>query len=363
MNSKIAYYAISNPTGTAAEAPALPRVIPNGVANTNDVIADITAGIAATEARCRIALEALVSVALEHVRNGETVDLGGFRLKARIPGSMPCVDTPFGFGENTLVVDVLPEPELNAALADLVPYKVDASEITSMIKVSNVTDVATMRIGEIHGTAPFIITGNSMTLDAEGESAKLVDRKTGEALATAEVVTVSKGQRATCAFNPTAGGIAAGSYWLVVTTFGLIGETTPRVFRKPVTLVEAVPAPEPEPLVEIPAYGLKVMSVEPKSGAKLVFGEEWTFRGEGLASFDTAGQGISEITCRVDSAEAPTAYETELSFAADGRTLGVKAKGSAGSLALGEHLAFFTIECMGAGSESGTFSVPFTVED
>ena len=49
MNAKIAYYAIPNPTGTAPEAPALPRVIPNGVANTNDVIADIRNGIATTE--------------------------------------------------------------------------------------------------------------------------------------------------------------------------------------------------------------------------------------------------------------------------------------------------------------------------
>ena len=245
MNSKIAYFAIPNPTGTAAEAPALPRVIPNGVANTNDVIADIRNGIAATEARCRIALEAILAVAIEHVRNGETVDLGGFRLRARIPGSMPCVDTPFDFGANTLVVDVLAEQELNAALEGLVPYKVDASELTSMIKVSNVTDVATMRIGEIRGTDEFIITGNGVTLDAPGESAKLVDKKTQAELATAEVVSVSKGQRATCKFAAVTGGVAAGQYWLVVTTFGLIGETTPRAFRKPVTLVEAIPAPPP----------------------------------------------------------------------------------------------------------------------
>ena len=250
MNSKIAYYAIPNPTDTASEAPALPRVIPNGVANTNDVIADITDGIAASEARCRIALEAIVAVALEHVRNGETVDLGGFRLRARIPGSMPCVDTPFDFGENTLVVDVLAEQELNDALQGLVPYKVDASELTSMIKVSNVTDVATMHIGEIHGTDEFIITGNGVTLDAEGESAKLVDKKTGAELATAEVESVSKGQRATCKFAAVAGGIAKGQYWLVVTTFGLIGETTPRVFRKPVTLTEAIPAALPKVTID-----------------------------------------------------------------------------------------------------------------
>ena len=79
------------------------------------------------------------------------------------------------------------------------------------------------------------------------ESAKLIDRKAGEELATAEVTTVSKGQRATCKFNPGDEDIAKGSYWLVVTTFGLIGETTPRVFRKPVTLVEPIPAIQTAP--------------------------------------------------------------------------------------------------------------------
>ena len=58
---------------------------------------------------------------------------------------------------------------------------------------------------------------------------------------TAEVVSVSKGQRATCRFNPGESEIAAGNYWLVITTFGLVGETTPRVFRKAVTLTEPIP--------------------------------------------------------------------------------------------------------------------------
>ena len=297
MNSKIAYFAIPNPTGTAAEAPALPRVIPNGVANTNDVIADIRNGIAATEARCRIALEAILAVAIEHVRNGETVDLGGFRLRARIPGSMPCVDTPFDFGANTLVVDVLADQELNAALEGLVPYKVDASELTSMIKVSNVTDVATMRIGEIRGTDEFIITGNGVTLDAPGESAKLVDKKTQAELATAEVVSVSKGQRATCKFAAVTGGVAAGQYWLVVTTFGLIGETTPRAFRKPVTLVEAIPAP-PEPIAKSEDGITKVMTlVDAVTGADRVISgmNDFVLDGEGLELAEDGGDGVTGV--------------------------------------------------------------------
>ena len=292
MNAKIAYYAIPNPTGTAPEAPALPRVIPNGVANTNDVIADIRNGIATTEARCRIALEAVIAVALEHVRNGETVDLGGFRLRPRIPGSMPCADTPFDFGENTLVVDVLADQELNAALEGLVPYKVDASELTSMIKVSNVTDVATQVIGEIRGTDEFIITGNGVTLDAAGESAKLVDKKSGAELATAEVVSVSKGQRATCKFAAVPGGIARGAYWLVVTTFGLVGETTPRVFRKPVTLVE--PIPEPDPLAVSEDGDVKVMTLGTLSNKT-----PCTMTGTNVGYDDAAENGIYEVRASI----------------------------------------------------------------
>ena len=349
--NKIAYYAIPNPTDTASEAPALPRVIPNGVANTNDVIADITDGIAATEARCRIALEAIVAVALEHVRRGETVDLGGFRLRARIPGSMPCVDTPFDFGENTLVVDVLAEAELNEALATLVPFKVDASELASMIKVSNVTDVATMSIGEIHGTDEFIITGNGVTLDAEGESAKLVDRKTGAELATAEVVTVSKGQRATCKFNPVEGGIATGSYWLVVTTFGLIGESTPRVFRKPVTLVEAIPA-GPVPIATNSDGTVKCMSVEdPESPELPVLGNDWTIGFEGLAD---------NAKWRYDSTSFKVGGETKDSRATcDGDTLtfcGVEGVGETG-----EHDGVITVTLVDKDDEETTDTVEIPV--
>ena len=42
-------------------------------------------------------------------------------------------------------------------------------------------------------------------------------------------------------------------------TFGLIGESTPRVFRKPVTLVEVIPAP--------PAK--KTLTVHPTAAAAL----------------------------------------------------------------------------------------------
>ena len=181
---------------------------------------------------------------------GYTVDMGALRMKARIPGSMPCEDTPFDPETNACVIELYADGELSGAFDELVPVKLSAEQLRNAIRFSNVMDVETQYMGEIHGTGEFMILGNGITLDAEGESAKLLDRKTGEVLATAEVTTVSKGQRATCAFAAVPGGIAKGTYVLEVTTFGLVGETTPRVFRKPVSLLEAIPAPTPVPALE-----------------------------------------------------------------------------------------------------------------
>ena len=268
MDSKnsIGYYLRPNPTDTAAEAPYLPKLVPNGVANLNDIAERIGASLPVSAERAKLLIREAFTEAIGMALQAYTVDMGALRMKARIPGSMPCEDTPFDPEANACVIELYADTELSGAFEALKLVRLSAAELATAIKVSNVTDVATMSIGEIHGTDEFIITGNGVTLDAAGESAKLVDRRTGAELATAEVVTVSKGQRATCKFNPTADGIAAGSYWLVVTTFGLIGESTPRVFRKPVTLTEAIPAP-PEPIAESSDGVVKVYAVEDDAGA------------------------------------------------------------------------------------------------
>ena len=242
----IRYYLVKNATDTAAKAPYTVRVVPNGVANLNDLVAEILTRISSSEQRVRMALAEAAKVMLKHVLAGETVDFGGIRFKAQIPGSMDYEDSPFEPGVDEVVVCAYADDELRGTFDGIVPAKLSAEEVAASVKVSNVMDVATERFGEIHGTAPFKVLGNGVTLDGEGESAKLLDKKTGEALATAGVTTVSKGQRATCALGPVAGGIARGAYVLEVTTFGLVGETAPRVFRKPVTLAEAVPdVPKP----------------------------------------------------------------------------------------------------------------------
>ena len=293
----IRYYLVKNATDTAAKAPYTVRVVPNGVANLNDLVAEILTRISSSEQRVRMALAEAAKVMLKHVLAGETVDFGGIRFKAQIPGSMDYEDSPFEPGVDEVVVCAYADDELRGTFDGIVPAKLSAEEVAASVKVSNVMVVATERFGEIHGTAPFKVLGNGVTLDAPGESAKLVDKKTQAELATAEVESVSKGQRATCKFAAVAGGIAKGQYWLVVTTFGLIGETMPRVFRKPVTLVEAIPAP-PKPIAKSEDGITKVMTlVDAETGAdRVITGmNDFVLDGEGLELAEDGGDGVTGV--------------------------------------------------------------------
>jgi len=251
----IRIYLVKNTTETAASAPYTWRVIPNGVANLNDVVAGVLERINSSEERVRMALAEAQKVALKHVLAGETVDLGGIRLRLQIPGSSPCEDTPFDPATDEVVVCAYVDDELRDAFDGITPVKVGASDIDSLIKVSNVMDVATEQFGTVVGTTQFAILGNGITLDGEGEYAKALDKKTGAVKGTATVLSVSKGQRAYCKFDPQ---LAGGDYTLEVATKGLIGEATPRTFRKPITAVYVAPtliprgdSPPPLPAVRL----------------------------------------------------------------------------------------------------------------
>ena len=298
MNTNtIGYYLMPNPTDTAEKAPYLPKLVPNGVANLNDVAAKVAESLPVSEERAKLLIRENFTESLKMALIGYTVDMGALRMKARIPGSMPCEDTPFDPETNACVIELYADGELSDAFDELVPVELTATQLANAIKVSNVMDVETEDMGEIHGSEPFMILGNGVTLDAPGESAKLVDKKTQAELATAEVESVSKGQRATCKFAAVAGGIAKGQYWLVVTTFGLIGETMPRVFRKPVTLVEAIPAP-PEPIAKSEDGITKVMTfVDAETGAdRVITGmNDFVLDGEGLELAEDGGDGVTGV--------------------------------------------------------------------
>ena len=183
MNTNsIGYYLMPNPTDTAAQAPYLPKLVPNGVANLNDIAKKVAESLPVSEERAKLLIRENFTESLKMALAGYTVDMGALRMKARIPGSMPCEDTPFDPETNACVIELYADGELSGAFDELVPVKLSAEQLRNAIRFSNVMDVETQHMGEIHGTGEFMILGNGITLDAEGESAKLLDRKAGEVL-------------------------------------------------------------------------------------------------------------------------------------------------------------------------------------
>ena len=250
------------------EAKYLGIIVPNGVRNRALMVKSIIAREHFSESTVNAVLDAAIAETEALCAEGRDVSWGPVKFISKMHGSFPYEDSAFEDGTASVTVDAEGTNTLRALFADVVPTPMSAEEVTAAVKVSNVMDIATERFGEIHGTDEFEILGNGVTLDAEGESAKLLDRKTGETLATAETASVERGQRAVCSFAAVPGGIAAGAYTLEVTTFGLVGETTPRVFRKPVTLVEAIPAPERKPFTFCESNGstmVKLLSADYKA--------------------------------------------------------------------------------------------------
>ena len=271
-------YTLRNATDTAEKAPYIYRVIPNGVANTNDLVSDLLKRVAGTDGRVRMIVNEALKVAIEHCRKGETVDFGPFRLKPHISGSTPYEDSPFDEAANAFILDFYIDEELRDTFDGFVPRVISGKEIGSLVKVSNVMDVGTQEFGVVYGSNPFEILGNGVTLDGEGESVKAISKKTGEVVGTATVMSVSKGQRATCKFAPA---LPAGDYTFKVTTYGIAGDTTPHVFSKSVKVVAAKPTPAKPPKVTLICADDR--EGEPEYADKLVEGQGVHFFGENLA--------------------------------------------------------------------------------
>jgi len=219
---------------SSTEAKYLGQAIPNGVRNRAQLTAKALEKEHFAEATFAAVIDAAVAITQELCAEGHDVDWGPAKFISKMHGSLPCEDSAFGDGTASLTLDADATNETRAALESLVPVKASAAEIASLIKVSNLMDVESELFGTVVGPKQFVILGNGITLDAEGEYAKALDKKSLEVKGTATVENVSKGQRAYCRFSPQ---LAGGDYTLEVATKGLLGETTPRVFRKPFTAV------------------------------------------------------------------------------------------------------------------------------
>ena len=240
MAKNIGYLLQPNATPTAAEAPYLVRLVPTGVANDADLIAELAAEMPVTEARYAMIWREAIARAIPHLKAGESVDLGAFRLVPHITKAMAYEDSAFDPAVNELIVAVYLIGELAEATKGLVPKKLSSAAVDALVKVSNVMDVKTERFSEIRGTDEFAILGNGVTLDGEDEYVRALNAKTGETLAEATVVKVSKGQRAFATF---AEPLPAGRVTIEIGTHGLIADAHLHVFTKTVSVLAAPPVP------------------------------------------------------------------------------------------------------------------------
>jgi len=302
---------------SATEAKYLGRIIPNGVRNRELMTATALRTEHFAEATFNAVIDAAIALTQELCAEGRDVDFGPVKFLSKMHGSLPCEDSAFTDGTASLTLDADATNAARNALATLTPVKVSAAEIASLIKVSNVMDVATEQFGTVVGSTQFVILGNGLTLDGEGEYAKALDRKTGEVKGTATVQSVSKGQRAYAKFSPQ---LAGGDYTLEVATKGLIGEATPRIFRKPITAVYVPPVPS---ITGVNGTG--------SAGAVTSGGEMW-IEGENLQVLDKTDEGVTFNWRSGSSPMSAVVRYANLTVSADGKTCKINAIPITGSI-------------------------------
>lgn len=244
--SRIAYYKRQNTTPTAATAPYTIAVVNNGVENLNDIAAKLSLTLGYNELRIKAVVTTLVEKMIENAKANNSVYFGDLcYLKPTIAGGADFIDSPFDPNTQVYELAAYNGTGLADALASVTPYEIKEDEVGKVVRFNNVMDVESERFGVVIGTKQAELLGNGITVDSEGESIKLLNAKTLEVEATAEIDTVSKGQRAKFHF---ATAPAAGKYYLQLTTFGLLSASTPFIYRKPVT-VETDPTPPTPPTI------------------------------------------------------------------------------------------------------------------
>ena len=244
--SRIAYYKRQNTTPTAATAPYTIAVVNNGVENLNDIAAKLSLTLGYNELRIKAVVTTLVEKMIENAKANNSVYFGDLcYLKPTIAGGADFIDSPFDPNTQVYELAAYNGTGLADALASVTPYEIKEDEVGKVVRFNNVMDVESERFGVVIGTKQAELLGNGITVDSEGESIKLLNAKTLEVEATAEIDTVSKGQRAKFHF---ATAPAAGKYYLQLTTFGLLSASTPFIYRKPVT-VETDPTPPSPPTI------------------------------------------------------------------------------------------------------------------
>ena len=221
----IGYKLIKNRmAATAEKAPYLGMAIPVGSLAYDNILKEmIKAGTKMTQPTAKFFLDALYEFAAEKIAADVVrINLGTVSIYPMIDGSFDSEDAPFNPKRNSLYVGASLSQELRDRVAGIAPdFAGDVSLGT--VKLHSCMDLETEVFKVIRGTEDFCLAGaNVVVPDGEDESLALYAKD----------------------------GVTKGTYKVRLASHGLDPTDPLTVATLTVTLVEAVPEPEPVPIDE-----------------------------------------------------------------------------------------------------------------
>ena len=301
---------------TAEKAPYLGMAIPVGSLAYDNILKEmIKAGTKMTQPTAKFFLDALYEYAAERIAAEQVrINVGTVSIYPMIDGSFDSEDAPFDPKRNSLYVGATLSQELRDRVAGIAPdFAGDVSLGT--VKLHTCMDLETEVFKVIRGTEDFCLAGANVTVpDGADESLGLYAKNGVDKVADIVVSETDGGQQLFCHLSD-AVAVPKGTYKVRLASHGLDPTDPLTVATLTVTLVEAIPAPEPvvgPTLTKLyPTRSPDQVGVIPRNGIL-------TVEGTGLAGAAVAVSYTDRSGDRHDDVEVSeseyTAEDTRLEF-------------------------------------------------
>ena len=280
----------NNMPATSEKAPYLGMAVPAGSLAYDNILKEmIKAGTKMTQPTAKYFLDALYEYAAETIAAEKVrINLGTVSIYPMIDGSFDSEDANFDPERNSLYVGASFSQELRDRVAGIAPDIVDGQG-AGTVKLHSCMDLETQVFKVIDGLNAFRLAGENLTVpDGSDESLALYAKDGVTKVTDIEVSETDGGQRIACHLKQGAVAIPKGTYKVRLASHGLDPTDPLTVATLTVTLTEAIPAPEPEPIGKSTDGTLVIMSDRAN-------GADWAFTGSGFQAWEPGGRGIPRI--------------------------------------------------------------------
>ena len=353
----------NNMPATAEKAPYLGMAVPVGSLAYDNILKDmIKTGTRLSLPTARFFLEAFYEFAAERIAEEVVrINTGTVAIYPMIDGSFDSEDAEFDPARNSLYVGATLSQSLRDRVAGIVPDS-SGESAGGTVKMDRIYDLTSKLRGVITGTDAFRISGRNLTVpDAEDESLALYAKDGVTKVADIVVSETDEGQWIICQLAGTVA-VPKGTYKVRIASHGLDPTDPLTVATLTVTLVEAIPAPGPEPLLRIPEIGVVIDRLTEDGGGAPTADGLWAITGENLHAFYPGDGGIKDIYMTIDS--RTNEIHMSCNWASDFKSAQLHPIGDMPQdRESGEHTAHFTVESAGvdeAPIADGHFDITFT---